>query len=129
MHWHTVKRAHVYEILKKHLPEKITDLSKNREPPVIPPINVLTLRKSERRSLPTQEIDKGSIDGNMAYLEKVFKDILKLPDQFFEKRYIMHFGDLSTIRMQNSIKNMRYAENSAYDWYEFVIPVSQLFHI
>ena len=47
MHWHTVKRAHVYEILKKHLPEKIMDLSKNREPPVIPPINVLTLQKSE----------------------------------------------------------------------------------
>ena len=76
-----------------------------------------------------QEIDESSIDKNIAYLEKVFKDILKLPDQFFEKRYIMHFGDLSTVRMQNSIKNMRYAENSAYDQYEFVIPVSQLFHI
>src|SRR5438045_4272254 len=64
----------------------------------------------------------------MAYLDKVFKDILELPDQFFEGRYILHCGDLSTIRMQNSIKNMRYAEESAYDQYEFVIPVFQLFH-
>ena len=128
MHWCTVKQAHVFEILKKYLPEEIKNLSKDREFPFIPPINVLTIQKSERRPLPTQEIDEGSIDGNMAYLDKVFKDILKLPDQFFEGRYILHFGDLSTIRMQNSIKNMRHAEESAYDRYEFVTPVFQLFH-
>ena len=118
----------MFEILKKYLPEEIKNLSKDREFPFIPLINVLTIQKSERRPLPTQEIDEGSIDRNMAYLDKVFKDILELPDQFFEGRYILHFGDLSTIRMQNSIKNMHHAEESAYDQYEFVTPVFQLFH-
>ena len=81
-----------------------------------------------RFPLPTQAIDESSIDGNMEYLNVINHNILNLPQEFFNNRYMMYFGDLATIRNLRGIKAMRERDDSPYERYDFMIPIPQLFH-
>jgi hypothetical protein len=127
-YWRDAKRAYIFSILKDVFPEEVKRLSKGQEAPSVPPIYILPLRVSERLPMPTQEIDEGSIDGNMEFLDVLHHDILKLEKEFFEDRYLFYFGDLGTVRLLNSIKHMRRNSHTAYDRYEYMIVVACLFH-
>jgi len=103
-------------------------LSEGRDHPIVPPCRVLKIQKSVRLPLPTQAIDESSIDGNMEYLDAINHDVLNLPQEFFNNRYMMYFGNLATIRNLRGIKAMRERDGSPYERYDFMIPIPQLFH-
>ena len=87
-------------------------LSEGRDHQIVPPCRVLKIQKSVRLPLPTQAIDESSIDGNMEYLDAINHDVLNLPQEFFNNRYMMYFGNLATIRNLRGIKAMRERDGS-----------------
>ncbi|CAD6913947.1 unnamed protein product [Tilletia controversa] len=91
-------------------------------------INALPLRRSKRHALPTTQIDEGTLDGNIDYLDFVYDKMLQLEPAYFDNRMCIHGGDLGTVNLLLGAQKLRSHAASAYDGLRFLVLVPHLFH-
>ena len=79
--------------------------------------------------LPSMKINQATVEGNIAIIEVVVKE-LQLPQTFFDEgKQIVIAGDQITIARIRTIKSQRWDDIAGYYRMEWAVPVVQLFHL
>jgi hypothetical protein len=96
---------------------------------VMPQIDVLTVRKTVHLSLGLIPHDESTNVGNLNVLSNIFKGQYKLPDEVFEGRLYLIYGDQKTIQRLRTIKQRRARATLPVDSLKWALPVPALFHL
>jgi hypothetical protein len=83
--------------------------------PTMPAIDVLKPQKTAHYPLGPIPHDESSNSGNLAVLENIFRKQYRLPDQVFEKRLFLIYGDQKTTQRIRTVKRRQERSIQAYD--------------
>lgn len=90
----------------------------------------LPTRESVTFPLPAMAINQSTVDGNLRVIETVMKDVLDLPDDWFdEQKRIIIAGDQFTVSRVRSLQGLLRPNSTRYRQLGWALPVFQLFHL
>jgi hypothetical protein len=95
----------------------------------MPVINILPRQKTIYSSLGAIPHDESTNVGNLEVLSCIFKDQYKLPDEMFNERLYLIYGDQKTTQRIRTIKTRRAKSIRAVDRLDWALPVPALFHL
>jgi hypothetical protein len=96
----------------------------------MPRLEILPPEKTHSVNLGPINIGEGTIAGNYDVLENIFLQQLQLKrESNFSEKLIPVFGDLLTTNRIRSIKSERREELSAYERFNWLIPIPGFFHL
>ena len=96
----------------------------------MPKLEILPPEKTHSVNLGPINAGEDTIAGNYDVLEKIFLQQLSLNHESnFSKRLFLVFGDQLTVARIRSIKSERREDSSAYERFNWLMPVPGLFHL
>jgi hypothetical protein len=96
----------------------------------MPQLDILSPEKTLSTTLGPIPAEEGTIAGNYDILHNIFiRQLAFNPDIDFSTRLFLVFGDQLTVSRIRSIKFERREATSAYDQFNWVLPVSAFFHL
>ena len=96
----------------------------------MPQLDILRPEKTHVATLGPINSEEGTISGNYGVLADIFiRQLTFDPKTDFSKRLFLVFGDQLTVSRIRSIKSERREATSAYDRFNWLLPVSAFFHL
>lgn len=128
----TVAKYHMWKVLAKHFGDSIYG-PRGRQPGIsdpfkMPKIHILSVRKSDIYTLPTLDLNEAKIDETITILG-VMSQELDLDLNKMHDRLVMVKGDLLTVRNINRALFQRHEALDDSGTFDFVEPVTGLFHL
>ncbi|ORZ06532.1 hypothetical protein BCR41DRAFT_296188, partial [Lobosporangium transversale] len=118
-----VIQFHLIDVLQRHFVTYGTPIS-------IPSVEPLEVQETKTCPLRSLEIDQATISGNIEVLEKTMRDVLQLPEEWFnDYTKIIVAGDQLTISRIISLQELRAADTTSFSRMQWALPLIQLFHL
>jgi len=120
-----VCRSHVSAAIVRSLPKDFAAVAI----PILP-IKKLDINKTVLFPLQTMKLDESTIAGNLAVLERITQDGLRLPEEWFaDPQNTIVAGDQMTVSRLLTLKIHRIVDTDPYQSLSWVHPTLQLFHL
>ncbi|KAF5122360.1 hypothetical protein E5D57_002265 [Metarhizium anisopliae] len=120
-----ISRHFVYESIGAAFPDCMSMAS----PPRMPVIDILPRRRTAHLSLGPIPYDESTNAGNLNVLRNIFQEQYQLPDEAFNDRLLLIYGDQKTIQRIRTIKSRRSRAARPVDSLQWALPVPALFHL
>ncbi|RTE68120.1 hypothetical protein BHE90_017503 [Fusarium euwallaceae] len=95
----------------------------------MPAIDILARQKTSHVSLGPIPHDESTNVGNLNVLANIFEEQYKLPEDVFQERLFLIYGDQKTTQRIRTVKSRRSRSARAVDGLRWALPVPALFHL